>query len=430
MQGIRFTVEYRLILAGWLLFGAILASLASGLFHVSSLPAGLLQLTVAALLIGQVSEQVRWQSLFLAAAGVLALFGAGTDVSKLLAAFGKNQEMIAMLAAVGCLRLIPLPASAVSLPAGRRAIWQTLFGVHWLGSVTNVSAIVLFGDRLSGFTSQLEPRQALVLARGFALAALWSPFFVAMGVALAQAPGARVAPVLLWGLPLSQLLMALMAWSLGRTRDNGQSAFAGYPFNLATLGGPLLLAVAVFAGHLCAPKLSVVSLVTVAAPLYTLIACRRLQPMARLAEYIRRDLPRMGPEVLLFLTAGVLGTGFTAWVNHSGLALPIANSGPLAASIGLAIIVTLAGVGIHPIVGITAVGTVLGHVGIRPDLLALSFLMGWGLGVIISPISGTNLLLTGRYGIPLGRVWRHNIAFVSGACLLCCVWLYLFDRLS
>lgn len=426
----RFSVEYRLILAGWLLFGAILASLASGFSSLSSLPAGLLQLAVAALLFSQVSQRVRRQSLFLAAAGILALFGAGAGGSELLVALGKNQEMIAMLAAVGCLRLIPLPASAGSLPAGRRAIWQTLFGVHWLGSVTNVSAIVLFGDRMSGTSSRLEPRQALVLARGFALAALWSPFFVAMGVALAQAPGARVSTVLLWGLPLSQLLMALIAWSLGRTPDNGQSAFAGYPFNLATLGGPLLLAAAVFAGHLCAPRLSIVSLVTVAAPLYTLIACRRLQPMARLAEYIRRDLPRMGPEVLLFLAAGVLGTGFTAWVNHSGLTLPMANSGPLAASIGLAVIVTLATVGIHPIVGITAVGAVLGHVGIRPDLLALSFLMGWGLGVIVSPISGTNLLLAGRYGIPLGRIWRYNLAFVPGACLACCGWLYLFDRLA
>lgn len=430
MQGMRFAGEYKLVVAGWLLFGAILASLASALLGVASLPAGLLQLAVAILLFSQVSARVRWQSLFLAAAGVLALVGAGADGHKFLKSLSQNQEMIAMLAAVGCLRLIPLAAKAGGLPTGRRAIWQTLFGVHWLGSITNISAIVLFGDRMAGATSHLEPRQALVLARGFALAALWSPFFVAMGVALTQAPGARLAPVLLWGLPLSQLLMAFMAWNLGRTIDSGQRAFAGYPFNLATLGGPLLLAAAVFVGHLCAPKLSIVSLVTIAAPLYAIIACRRLQPMTRLTEYIRRDLPRMGPEVLLFLAAGVLGTGFTAWVQHSGLSLPLASSGALAASIGLAVIVALAGVGIHPIVGITAVGAVLGHVGIRPELLALSFLMGWGLGVIISPISGTNLLLAGRYGFPLGRIWRYNTPFVTLAGLLCCGWLYLFESLS
>ena len=119
----RFSAEYRSILAGWLLFGAILASLASGFFRASPLPAGLLQLTVAALLLGRVSKQVRRQSLFLAAAGVLALFGAGAGGSELLASLEKNQEMIAMLAAVGCLRLIPLPASSGSLPEGHRAIW-------------------------------------------------------------------------------------------------------------------------------------------------------------------------------------------------------------------------------------------------------------------------------------------------------------------
>jgi hypothetical protein len=430
LQATRFSVEYRLVLAGWLLFAAILASLAGEFLGLSSLPAGLLQWAGAALLLSQVPARVRGQSLFLAAAGILALLAGGVDGSRLLEALGKNQEMIAMLAAVGCLRLIPLSGKAGSLPAGRRAIWQTLFGVHWLGSITNISAIILFGDRMSGISGKLEPRQALVLARGFALAALWSPFFVAMGVALSQAPGARIGPVLLWGLPLSQLLMALMAWSLGRTGSGGQSAFAGYPFTLATLAGPLLLAAAVFTGHLLAPGLSIVSLVTVAAPLYVLVACGRQQPMARLAEYIRRDLPRMGPEVLLFLAAGVLGTGFTAWVQQSGLTLPIASSEPLAASLGLAVIVVLAGVGIHPIVGITAAGAVLGQIGIRPELLALSFLMGWGLGVIISPISGTNLLLAGRYGIPLSRIWRANMPFVLLAFLLCSGCLYLFASLS
>jgi len=420
-------VERRLPLAGWLLSGSVLAALGSGFFHLSPRPAGLLQLAAAVLLFDRVSARVRVLSLLLAVAGGFALLATAADLTSFLDAFCKNQPMIAMLAAVGTLRLVPLPANAAALSEGRRAIWQTLFGVHWFGSIANLSAIVLFGDRMAGQASRLEPAQARVLARGFGLAALWSPFFVAMGVALAEAPGSRLTPLLFWGLPLSQLLMALMAWQMQRSLNAGQLAFAGYPFSPATLAGPLLLAVTVFVAHLLAPTLSIVSLVSLAAPAYACLVCRRLEPLGRLAEYIRRDLPRMGPEVLLFMGAGVLGTGITALVHRYALTFPTTSSSALSAALGLAMIILLASGGIHPIVGITAVGSVLGHIGIRPDLLALSFLMGWGLGVIISPISGTNLLLAGRYNVPVARVWRGNAAFISSAYLLCCGWLFLFD---
>ena len=116
----------------------------------------------------------------------------------------------------------------------------------------------------------------------------------------------------------------------------------------------------------------------------------------------------MGPEVLLFQSAGVLGVGFTALVMRYPIALPSLASGPLGASMGLGGIIVLAAAGIHPIVSIMVVGAILSHVDISQTLLSLSFLMGWGLGVIICPISGTNLLLAGRYGISLGRVWRWH----------------------
>lgn len=420
-------MERRLSLAGWLLAASVLAALGNGFFQLSPRPAGLLQLAAAVLLFDRVSARVRFLSLLLAVAGGFALLTTAADLAIILDALCKNQPMIAMLAAVGTLRLVPLPVHAATLSEGRRAIWQTLFGVHWFGSIANLSAIVLFGDRMADNANRLEPAQARVLARGFGLAALWSPFFVAMGVALAEAPGARLTPLLFWGLPLSQLLMALMAWQMQRALNAGQLAFAGYPFSPATLSGPLLLAVSVFIAHLLAPTLSIVSLVSLAAPVYACLACRKLEPLGRLAEYIRRDLPRMGPELLLFMGAGVLGSGITALVNHFVLSFSTTSSGALSAAIGLAMIILLASAGIHPIVGITAVGSVLAHIGIRPDLLALSFLMGWGLGVIISPISGTNLLLAGRYQISASHVWRGNTAFVSSAYLLCCGWLFLFD---
>ena len=91
-------MERRLPLAGWLLFASILAALASCFFHFSPLPAGILQLAVAALLFGQVSPRVRLQSVILAAAGVIA-------VSGVLSAFLVNDTV--------CLMLTPLVAETV-----------------------------------------------------------------------------------------------------------------------------------------------------------------------------------------------------------------------------------------------------------------------------------------------------------------------------
>lgn len=414
-------------LAGWLLLLSVPAALGSKGSPALSLISGSLQLLVAILLFGRVSPRVRMQSLCLSGLGLCALFVAGTESMHLLKAFTQNQAIIAMLAAVGFLRIVPLPESAESLPIGRAALWKTLFGIHWFGAVINFSSLVLFGDRLASPGGSLHKQQGQILARGFALAALWSPFFVAMGVALSQAPGSSLAPVLLWGLPFSQLLLAITAWWMSRAGHAGLADFRGYPCNLANIKGPLLLAGMVFVSYWLAPQVSIVSLVTLAAPLYSLVACHGKDPLQRSLTYIRRDLPCMGPEVLLFIAAGLLGNGLAALIRWGLPDLSLPMTGASAASAGLAVIIMLAAAGIHPVVGIAAVAVVLAHAAVHPEVLAMSFLMGWGLGVIVCPISGTNLLLCGRYRAFAAGVWRSQLSFVAMAYLLCCTWLFIIE---
>jgi hypothetical protein len=92
------------------------------------------------------------------------------------------------------------------------------------------------------------------------------------------------------------------------------------------------------------------------------------------------------------------------------------------------VIIILAAAGIHPVVGIAAVAVVLAHAAVHPEVLALSFLMGWGLGVIVCPISGTNLLLCGRYRAFAAGVWRSQLSFVAMAYLFCCTWLFIIEH--
>jgi hypothetical protein len=56
-----------------------------------------------------------------------------------------------------------------------------------------------------------------------------------------------------------------------------------------------------------------------------------------------------------------------------------------------------------------------------PDqtLLAMVFLLAWGLGTVGCPMSGTILALHGRYTIPLGSLLRRNRVFGIWMLLLC-----------
>lgn len=133
-------------IAGVCLALAVLSSVAAGLFGLPVAVPGLLQVLAGALLWTRVTPGVRRVSLVLLVAGAAAL-GFAHHPAPLLAAISKNQQMIAMLTAIGLLRYAPQPKVADSSPRGPRALWQTVFGLHWLASVINISALAIFSDR-------------------------------------------------------------------------------------------------------------------------------------------------------------------------------------------------------------------------------------------------------------------------------------------
>ncbi|MBN2793054.1 MAG: hypothetical protein JXQ81_11145 [Desulfuromonadales bacterium] len=406
--------------AGIFLAFSVLASLAAGLIGGPASTAGLFQLVAGVLLWQQVPRGVRRVSLLLLIVGILALVIAPRSVD-LGAAISKNQQMIAMFAAIGLLRYSPQP-KAVSTPTGPRALWQTLFGLHWLGAVINISSLVIFSDRMVGADGKLQGFQGLMLSRAFSLAALWSPFFVAMGVALTHAPGADYLPLTLWGLPFSQLLLAAMiCWNI-RTRPDQVAAFSGYAFKPATLIAPVGLAISVLIGHQLFPAVSILTIITLLAPCYPLLASREKSALTLLKDYVLADLPRMGPEIVLFVSAGILGSGLSALVAGWDFSMAGVLNPLVLIYICLAVILAAASVGVHPVVGITVVSGVLSTAQLPPDLLAMCFLFGWGIGVVINPISGVHILLSGRYAYSSEKAWRWNFPFVAVSYVASCAW--------
>jgi hypothetical protein len=409
-------------LTGPLLLSMILLSVAHGFDpEIPRLFAGIAAWLAGVILWPGVKGLARLQILAMLGVGAVALawaasMGQAMDWESVLAS---NQALLSMLAAVSFLRLVTLPASAADerAPRGPAALRSTLLGVHLFGSVINLSALMIIGDRLSA-QRPLTQAQALVLSRGFAMAANWSPFFAAMGVALTNAPGAQLPTLALFGLPVAALALGYTAVELGRRPE--VNAFTGYPLHFGALWIPALLALLVLLIHQWRPQVPILSLVSALSLTVTLVvvlARDAIGGMQRFAAFTRTGLPRMANELALFLAAGVLATGIAAAVAVSGITIGGGSFGALEAAGLLIGMVLLSALGIHPVISIATAGGLLAPLHPDPNLLGMVFLMTWALGVTLSPFSGMHLAMQGRYGIDshlfLGWNWRFALVVLG-----------------
>lgn len=345
-------------------------------------------------------------------------------------ALSQNNALVAMLVAVSFLQPVTLTqATDEALPYGRQALWRTMLGVHLFGGVINLSTVMIVGERIA-VGSRLERGQVIALSRSFGAAAFWSPFWVAMAMALSFAPGASFSRLLLVGIPFSALGLLLTWFDLTWGDPAQGEGFRGYPMHLRALAVPLALAVGVIAVHAFVPGWSVLSGVTLLAPLVgggLLLA--RLGPVAaahRLERHITTRLSGMAGEVHLFLSAAMFAAGLGAVLKVLGPGLPFHGFGGLEAAVTLALIVGLSLVGIHPVISVATASAWLAPVAPDQNLLALTILMAWGIATTCNPFSGLALALQGRFGLP-GRkllAWNAGYALRMVAAGAIVLWLF------
>lgn len=402
--------------AGWLLLGAIMASLAHGLgFGLPAAVAGAAFWLAGLLLAGRVSGLQRTQTLLMFVIGIAGLLYAASSGGRAQweRALSTNQALLAMLAGVSFLRLVSLPEADVGEPdpRGRAALWRTLFGVHLFGAVINLSAVMIFGDRQTR-RRPMTPLQASVLSRGFALAALWSPFFAAMGIALSNAPGAQLTTLSMVGLPLAMFGLLVAAWQLSRWPEAAD--FVGYPMHYRALWIPGLLAALVMMVHHWIPAVPILSLISALALALTVAVLLIRRPddaVRRLVAHVQSGLPRMSGELLLFLAAGVLAAGIASVVQTSGWTLDLMEFGATEASVLLLLAVAVSAAGVHPVISIATAHGVLAPLAPDPNLMGITYLMIWAAGVSSSPFSGMHLAMHGRFGIDSRGFLRWNGGF-------------------
>lgn len=411
-------------LAGWLLLWVVIAAILAVILpgFPAAIAGGLIWLVAVLLKGGGIKGAQRIQVIVMFSIGSLGLLAGllnGADSRHLLRALEANQMVIAMLIGVSFLRLVTTGElnTSDSLPTGRKALLSTLAGPHLFGSVINMSALFIVGDRLSR-QQPLSILQALIMSRAFSLCAHWSPFFAAMGVALINAPGAQLTTLASVGVPLSLLMLGYTYWELSRAPEANQ--LTGYPLNPGSLWLPLLLAVLVMVSHQIWPEVPVLTLVTLIAVLVALgwsVLREGISGVYKSIQHVQTALPRQGNEVMLFLGAAVLGAGVAALLDSFDIQLSFATFGANQAFVVLLIMVTLAMVGMHPVTSVTLVGSLLAPVVDDANLLALVFLMTWAFGAGISPFSGLQLSLLSRYQIDamalLRRNWRYALVLLA-----------------
>lgn len=339
-----------------------------------------------------------------------------------------NHSLIAMLAAVTFLRLVTTANQGEHdvLPRGPRAIRQTLVAAHLFGAVINISAAIIIGLRIAQH-GRLTPLQAKAVSRPFVAGAMWSPFFAAMAVVVHYYPTVNVPVISGIGLTVALLLMAYCAWEL--PRDPNADSFVGYPLHLEALRTPALLSLLVLFGSAGTDRVSMLTLVTLASMglvVAMLLLRERRSALRRLRAHVFTQLPEMSGELALFLAAAVMSAGIGAAVKASGIALQLNEVTATTASLLLALLILLAVAGIHLVISISALASFVTFGSADPNLIGAAFLLAWGLGLVISPFSGTTLALQGRFGVKSTDFLRWNLGYVGVGYVIAVAVLHLY----
>jgi len=362
---------------------------------------------------------------------IIALSGAGVAlaVGGVLRGFSPtvgavlsvNEEIVAMILAVSFVAIVAKPEEgAPPRLSGVPAVFRTAAISHFLGSVINLSAVTLVGDRLAR-GGQLSIPNALLLSRTYSMGAFWSPFWAAAAAALAFAPGANPTVLVLVGLVMAMLALLLGIIGVVKRMGPEVTSYQGYGLSPTVIVLPLVLVVSVMTAHWLWPEVKTTNLVLMSSLALTvlLLLWRSPRQLPRiLFKHSLNILPRMRSESSLFASAGVLAVGFSIFLRTTRVQLPDVEFGVVMAWLAMILVITLSMIGVHQIITIGVLATILAPLSPEPTLFAMACTVAWGTSAALSPIGGLNLFIMGRYGISSTTLSRGNILYALGVVVL------------
>lgn len=425
-------MQFLFKISGLLIFLSFLVTLYSYFFNNDLLIfAGILAWTSFLILFNSIKNKKMILILFILSliAFLISYFnGFKIDFIKV---FTVNQYLLTLLIAVGFLRLIATPKKdkLSSLPKGKQSFIKTYLGVHLFGSVINLSSLILVADKMYK-KAPLTNSQIILLTRAFSSDAYWSPFFVAFAAAITYAPNLNASIILLNGITLAFLAFLITYYEVIKNKEFNIDEFRGYPLSFDSLYLPFILAVLVLLTNYIYPETKVIVLISLYSMLMSLFILPLKkgfnQAISKFKLHIIDELPKMKVEMALFLVAGMFGMAVSSILIGLNLKLPFEIFDWQIASILLLIFITLAFIGIHPIITIAIIGDFLG--GVNHTLLALTFLMAWSTTVSTSPFSGLNLTIVARYNFDAKVIFKLNIFYAFKMYLICILCLFVLSK--
>jgi hypothetical protein len=355
----------------------------------------------------------------------------GSD-AQLIDLLGEHLKLAMLLAAVNFIRLSTRLAPATDSP-GPRSFLLTLGGMHLFSSVANFSSMLLVGEQIKR-KGTLSPLSQIILARGFSLAIMWSPFLSILPLVLEQVPGAELYSIYPFSAALAVIGLLLTFLDVRHRHNDEYHHYSGFPMTLGTLLLPLCLISTILLAAWIWPQLptvGAVSLLAILTPLM-LLTLRRgpLQATSRVIEHITQRLADTRAEISLFLSAGFLAAGVKACIAVGLIDLPFTHTDATVASMVMISIVVLAYLGIHQFALVAICAGLLADVTTAPTLMAIAYIVATSVSMSGSTFSGVNFILQARFACPARSLLRNNLNYSVMMLVAASLLMYLMQYMG
>ena len=451
------------MLSAWCYVLAWAATLADQLVHLPH-AGDVAGIAILLFLLLEFRNQHRYaQVLFLAllAIGMIGVALAADPLALFIASWRRGASYAAFFLALTTLRdaaeTSPLVRRCgqhlVAQPPGRRYAALTagghVFGITLsYGAIELLGAMVMRANTLESAGGSVEVRairtrrMLLAINRGFCVMNCWSPLNIMTAVVSTAVPAAPMRLLL----PIAFVASVGMA-ALGWVEDRFSSA------RLLTGGGPrpltgdrwtihlriivLVLSVMLLAEIAAALfAISLVAGVTMIVPLvavgWLIVQSGRFAGrnrgrlpglLLRRAQRFLLRVPGLRSEATVLGGSGFMGVAVGNVLPSTGIAPMVAGLPAVAIPLLVPVLLIATGqLGLNPVAVVALIGAAIpdaAALGVPPAVLALSCMLGWGLGVAMTPMSSSAIITARWAGVsPWTITTRWNALFTASALLL------------
>ena len=336
-------------------------------------------------------------------------------------------------------------------PAGQRYLALT-GGGHLFGIILSYGAIDLLGAMVAGANSGSPGAKAgagaarmrrmiVAIQRGFCVMNCWSPLNLMTAIVTTAIPAAPMRALLPVAF-LAALGMTAIGWlddriGGGRANTGLESVSNDTWWVHARIVALVALVLVLSEAASLVLRVTLVGAVTLFVPLVALCWAvaqtwgrekNLWAAVRRRGEGFGRRLPGFRGEAATLACSGFMGIGAAGLVPAEAMGALLAHVPPLAVPLLVPVLLILTGqIGLNPVAVVALLGAALpdpARLGISPAVLALACMLGWAVGVSLTPMSASAMIAARWAGVSpwtVGSVW--NARFGLGCLVL--TWIVL-----